>query len=137
MAHIEHTTLMPRDAPAPPISISNVTNVAGNIHAGAKMLYHIRRTYFDDPGMDLTNRTLLTFAAYNAGPTRISRLRRKAKAEGLDPDEWFNNVELVVAKDVGQETVQFVSNIYKYYVAYKLTAEQSGLGQGESAPSGL
>jgi hypothetical protein len=37
---------------------------------------------------------------------------------------WFGNVELVVAKDIGQETVQYVSNIYKYYVAYKMAIDQ-------------
>jgi hypothetical protein len=39
---------------------------------------------------------------------------------GLNPNVWFGNVELVCAKDIGQETVTYVSNIYKYYVAYKL-----------------
>ena len=91
------------------------------------MLRDIQKRYFDDPGLDLTNKTLMTFAAYNAGPSRISGLRKKAKDEGLDPNQWFGSVELVVAKDVGQETVQYVSNIYKYYVAYKLTQEQAGL----------
>jgi membrane-bound lytic murein transglycosylase MltF len=69
----------------------------------------------------------MTFAAYNAGPSRISRLRSRAKDEGLDPNQWFGNVELVAAKEVGQEPVQYVTNIYKYYVAYKLTQEQSRL----------
>jgi membrane-bound lytic murein transglycosylase MltF len=81
--------------------------------------------YFKDDNLDPTNKTLMVFAAYNAGPTRIVRLRKKAASEGLDPNHWFGNVELVVAKDVGQETVQYASNIYKYYVAYKLTLEQA------------
>jgi membrane-bound lytic murein transglycosylase MltF len=117
--------VIPRYAAAPPISIPSVADADNNIHAGAKMLHDIQQRYFDDPGLDLANKTLMTFAAYNAGPSRISRLRKRAKNEGLDPDQWFANVELVVAKDVGQETVQYVSNIYKYYVAYKLTREQS------------
>jgi membrane-bound lytic murein transglycosylase MltF len=119
--------VIPQYAASPPISISDVTNADNNIHAGAKMLYHIQQKYFDDPGLDLTNKTLLTFAAYNAGASRITRLRRRAKDEGLDPNQWFGSIELVVAKDVGQETVQYVSNIYKYYVAYKLTQEQVGV----------
>jgi membrane-bound lytic murein transglycosylase MltF len=69
--------------------------------------------------------TLMTLAAYNAGPTRIAGLRKRAASEGLDPNRWFGNVELMVAKDVGEQTVQYVSNIYKYYVAYKLTLEES------------
>ena len=67
----------------------------------------------------------MTFAAYNAGPTKIADLRKRAASEGLDPNRWFGNVELIVAKDVGEHTVQYVSNIYKYYVAYKLTLEES------------
>ena len=43
---------------------------------------------------------------------------------GLDPNVWFGNVELVAAKNIGQETVTYVSNIYKYYVAYTLASEQ-------------
>ena len=117
--------VIPKIAAAPPINISNVDVAENNIHAGAKMLHDIATTYFKDPKLDPLNRTLMVFASYNAGPTRISRLRKKAAAEGLNPNQWFGNVELVVAKDVGQQTVQYVSNIYKYYVAYKLTLEES------------
>jgi membrane-bound lytic murein transglycosylase MltF len=70
------------------------------------------------------NKTLFTFASYNAGQNRIVRLRKQAQAEGFDPNVWFGNVELMVAKDIGQETVQYVSNIYKYYVAYKMVIDQ-------------
>jgi membrane-bound lytic murein transglycosylase MltF len=119
--------VIPKIAAAPPINISNVDVAENNIHAGAKMLHDIANTYFKDPKLDPLNRTLMVFASYNAGPTRISRLRKKAAAEGLNPNQWFGNVELVVAKDVGQQTVQYVSNIYKYYVAYKLTLEESAL----------
>ena len=77
--------------------------------------------------MDGLNRTLFSFAAYNAGPGRIRQLRKNAKARGLDPDRWFNNVEIVAAREIGRETVQYVSNIYKYYVAYQLVLEQNRL----------
>jgi membrane-bound lytic murein transglycosylase MltF len=119
--------VIPKLAAAPPISISNVDDAEGNIHAGAKMLRNIADTYFNDAKLDALNKTLMVFASYNAGPTRIARLRKKAASAGLDPDKWFGNVELVVAKDVGQETVQYVNNIYKYYVAYKLTLEKSAV----------
>jgi membrane-bound lytic murein transglycosylase MltF len=89
------------------------------------MLRNIADTYFNDPKLDALNKTLMVFASYNAGPNRIAHLRKQASKEGLDPNQWFGNVELVVAKEVGQETVQYVSNIYKYYIAYKLTLEQS------------
>ena len=117
--------VIPKIAAAPPISISDVEVAENNIHAGAKMMRNITDTYFQDPKLDPLNKTLMLFAPYNAGPTRIARLRKKATAEGFDPNQWFGNVELIVAKDVGQETVQYVSNIYKYYVAYKLTLEES------------
>jgi len=117
--------VIPKLAAAPPISVPDVNDAENNIRAGAKMLRNIADTYFKDPKLDTLNKTLMVFASYNAGPTRIARLRRKAAGDGLDPNQWFGNVELVVAKDVGQETVQYVSNIYKYYVAYKLTLEES------------
>jgi len=117
--------VIPKNAAAPPISIPNVEIAEHNIEAGAKMLRNIADTYFNDPKLDPLNKTLMVFASYNAGPNRIARLRKQAAAEGLDPNQWFGNVELVVAKTVGQETVQYVSNIYKYYVAYKLTLEES------------
>ena len=117
--------VIPKIAAVPPVSISDLDVAENNIHAGAKMMRHIADTYFKDPGLDPLNKTLMAFASYNAGPTRIARLRKKATAEGLDPNQWFGNVELIVAKGVGQETVQYVSNIYKYYVAYKLTLEES------------
>ena len=117
--------VIPKDAAAAPINIPDVASAEPNIHAGTKMLRTIEDTYFNDPRLDPLNKTLLTFASYNAGPTRIAQIRAKTKREGLNPDKWFGNVEFVVAKDLGQETVRYVSNIYKYYVAYKLVREQS------------
>ncbi len=116
--------VLPQYAAADPINIPNVRHAEQNIHAGAKMLAQITKTYFNDPAISPMDKTLFTFAAYNAGQNRIVRLRKEAAAQGLDPNKWFGNVELIVAKDVGQETVQYVSNIYKYYVAYKMTLEQ-------------
>ena len=88
------------------------------------MLRHITDMYFNDPAINQVDKTLFTFASYNAGQNRIVRLRKKAAEDGLDPNKWFGNVELEVAKDIGQETVTYVDNIYKYYVAYKLTWEE-------------
>jgi membrane-bound lytic murein transglycosylase MltF len=114
----------PSTAAAPPISIPDVTSAENNIHAGVKVLRDIADKYFNDPTIDPTNRLLFAFAAYNAGPNRIAALRKKALAQGLDPNQWFGNVELVVSQSVGTVTVQYVSNIYKYYVAYKLIIEE-------------
>ena len=68
-------------------------------------------TYFIDPALDEENRFLFALASYNAGPNRIRRLRNEAVAMGLDADVWFRNV--------GREPVQYVGNIYKYYLAYE------------------
>jgi len=117
--------VIPKYAAAKPINIPDVSQAEPNIHAGTKMLAQITKTYFNDPAISQMNKTLFTFAGYNAGPNRIVRLRKQTAAEGLDPNKWFGNVELMVGKDVGQETVQYVSNVYKYYVAYKMAMEQN------------
>jgi membrane-bound lytic murein transglycosylase MltF len=121
--------VIPKYAAAAPISIPNVNTADGNIHAGVKMLRDIDDRYFNDPKIDALNKTLFVFASYNAGPNRIAKLRKEATDMGLDPNVWFGNVELVAAKEIGQETVTYVSNIYKYYVAYKLALEQRELRQ--------
>jgi len=119
----------PREAAASPINIPNVYEAASNIHAAAKMLRYFADAYFSDPQIDTLNRALFVLASYNAGPTRISRLRARAKDQGLDPNVWFENVELLAAKDIGQVTLIYVRNIYKYYVAYKLALEEAELSQ--------
>jgi membrane-bound lytic murein transglycosylase MltF len=79
--------------------------------------------YFKDDPMTTLNKGLMTFASYNAGPGRIKQLRREAAKQGLDPNVWFGNVERVASARIGRETVTYVSNIYKYYIAYKLVME--------------
>jgi len=132
--------VMPTTAKDKNVGIPDIHKVEPNIHAGVKYLRFLVNQYFDEPGIDKFNRHLFAFAAYNAGPNRISRLRTEAAAKGLDPNKWFNNVELVVAEDVGRETVQYVSNIFKYYVAYKLTLERAqkreqAMPQAKQAPA--
>jgi membrane-bound lytic murein transglycosylase MltF len=80
--------------------------------------------YYKDEPMDQMNKGLMTFASYNAGPGRVRQLRREAAQRGLDPNVWFGNVERVASERIGRETVTYVSNIYKYYVAYRLLAAQ-------------
>ena len=116
--------VIPKYAAASPINIPNVDTAEANIHAGVKMMRNMEDNYFNDPKIDRLNRTLFLFASYNAGPNRVAKLRKAAPGLGLDPNVWFGNVELVAAKEIGQETVTYVSNIYKYYVAYTLAAEQ-------------
>ena len=116
--------VLPSTAADKNVGIPDVENLESNIHAGTKYLRFIRNRYFSDPAIDGLNQTLFAFASYNAGPARVARLRKEANAMGLDPNVWFNNVEEVAAKRIGRETVQYVSNIYKYYIAYKLIFER-------------
>jgi membrane-bound lytic murein transglycosylase MltF len=127
--------VIPKYAAASPINVPDVRTAEGNVHAGAKMLRNIADTYFNDPKIDSVNKTLFVFASYNAGPNRIARLRSEAASMGLDPNIWFSNVEFLAAKDIGQETVTYVGNIYKYYVAYKLAVEQKQLREKSEAAS--
>jgi membrane-bound lytic murein transglycosylase MltF len=116
--------VIPKYAAAPPINVKGVGKADKNIEAGVKMLRNITDTYFNDPAIDQVDKTMFTFASYNAGPARIAGLRAKAVKDALDPNKWFGNVELEVAESIGQETVTYVDNIYKYYIAYKLTLRE-------------
>jgi len=104
--------------------VGDITQIEPNIHAGVKFLRAMMNEYYANEPMDPLNRGLFTFAAYNAGPGRIRGLRRVAAQRGLDPNVWFNNVELIAAEKIGRETVTYVSNIYKYYLAYQMLAEE-------------
>jgi membrane-bound lytic murein transglycosylase MltF len=112
--------VMPATARDKSIGIPNIEKLDSNIHAGIKYNRWIDDNFFNDPAITPLNRELFAFASYNAGPGRVAGLRREAAASGLDPNKWFNNVELVAAKRIGRETVTYVSNIYKYYLAYQM-----------------
>ncbi|MDZ3836648.1 MAG: lytic transglycosylase F [Rhodospirillales bacterium] len=113
----------PATASDPNVNIAGIDKLENNIHAGVKYLRFITDRYFADD-TDPVNQTLLAFAAYNAGPARIAQLRKLASEQRLDANKWFQNVEIVAAKKIGRETVDYVGNIYKYYVAYKMLVDQ-------------
>ncbi len=118
--------LLPTTAADPTVGIADIDkNTENNIHAGVKYLRTLVDKYLDDPALDRKNRTLMAFAAYNAGPGNLRKFRKLAANSGLDPNIWFHNVEHAAAEVVGRETVQYVSNIYKYYVAYRLSIERA------------
>ena len=102
------------------LKVGDIREIEPNIHAGAKYLDQLMSRYLADADFDETNRTLFAFACYNAGPGNIVRMRKEARKRGLNPNAWFNNVELVTAEKIGMETTTYVRNIYKYYVAYRL-----------------
>jgi membrane-bound lytic murein transglycosylase MltF len=106
------------------MKVGDITQVDANIHAGVKYMRFMVDQYFKDEPMDRLNKGLFTFASYNAGPGRVRQLRKEAEKRGLDPNLWFGNVEQVASERIGRETVTYVANIYKYYVAYRLVAEE-------------
>jgi membrane-bound lytic murein transglycosylase MltF len=105
------------------LKVGDIKQAEPNIHAGAKYMDQLMTKYFADATFDEQNRTLFAFASYNCGPGNISRMRKEAEKRGLDPNVWFNNVEIVTADKIGTETTTYVRNIFKYYVAYRLTAD--------------
>jgi membrane-bound lytic murein transglycosylase MltF len=122
--------------------VGDITDLEANIHGGVKYVRFMVDNYYRDDPMDDLNRMLFAFASYNAGPERIRALRKEAAALKLDPNVWFDNVERVAAQRIGRETVQYVSNIYKYYIAYSLvqddverSLEDATAGPGKS-PAG-
>lgn len=105
------------------MKVGNIKITEPNIHAGAKYMDHLMAEYFRDAKFSEADRSLFAFAAYNAGPGRIVSMRKQAAKRGLNPNKWFNNVEIVTAGKIGIETTTYVRNIYKYFVAYKLMVD--------------
>jgi membrane-bound lytic murein transglycosylase MltF len=105
------------------LEVGDITVADSNVHAGTKYMNQLLAKEFPDGKFDDLNRTLFAFAAYNCGPGNMAKIRKAAAARGLDPNVWFNNVEIVTAEKIGLETTTYVRNIYKYYVSYKLMEE--------------
>ncbi len=107
------------------LKVGDITQVDPNVHAGVKYFRFMMDQFFKDEPMTQLDKGLMTLASYNAGPGRIRQLRRETARRGLDPNVWFGNVERIVSERVGRETVQYVSNIHKYYIAYTLVQERA------------
>ena len=116
--------VMPATARDPNVGIPDIHIAEANVHAGVKYLRFLRDRYYSDPALSALDRTMFSFAAYNAGPGNVAKARRRAAASGLDPNIWFDNVEIAIARAVSREPVVYCRNIYKYYVAYKLVNAQ-------------
>jgi membrane-bound lytic murein transglycosylase MltF len=107
------------------LKVGDISQLEPNIHAGVKYMRFMIDRYFEKEPMDRVDKALFAFAAYNCGPGRLSGLRKETAKRGLDPNKWFNNVEVVASEKIGRETVTYVANIYKYYIAYKLITENA------------
>ena len=105
------------------LKVGDIHNLNNNINGGVKYVRYLIEKYYANEPMTELDKVLFAFAAYNAGPSKIQQMRVEAAKRGLDPNIWFDNVERIVAERIGSETVQYVSNIYKYSVAYKLVRE--------------
>ena len=105
------------------LGVGDITKVEPNIHAGIKYMRWMIDQYYGKEPMTTLDKALFAFASYNAGAGRIAQLRKDAAKRGLDPHVWFHNVEYVAAEKIGAETVTYVGNIYKYYIAYDLILE--------------
>ena len=116
--------VLPSTAADRNVNITEIEKLENNIHAGTKYMRFIINQYYKNEPMDDLNKMLFAFASYNAGPAKVNRLRKKTAAMGLDPNVWFHNVEIAAAQVIGRETVQYVSNIYKYYIVYRIVAKQ-------------
>jgi membrane-bound lytic murein transglycosylase MltF len=106
------------------LAVGDIAQIEPNIHAGVKYMRFMLNTFYANEPMTDLDKALFTFASYNCGPGRMKSLRAEAAKRGLNPNRWFKHVELVTADRIGAETVTYVSNIYKYYMAYKLVEEQ-------------
>ena len=122
--------VLPSTAADRNVGIQNIEKIENNIHAGVKYLRFMIDRYYAKEPMDRLNKGLFALASYNAGPAKVAKLRKETREMGLDPNVWFRNVEIVAAKRIGRETVQYVSNIYKYYVAYRLIVDKRALIKG-------
>jgi len=115
------------------LNVGDIRQVEPNIHAGVKYTRRLMDVYLGGEPLDELNKGFFTLASYNAGPSRIRQLRREAGRRGFDPNVWFGNVEEIAAERIGRETVNYVSNIYKYYIAYRLVSEEAQRRAAERA----
>ncbi len=116
--------LLPSTAADPVVGIPDITTARNNIHAGARYLRWLNDVHLDEPELDDFNRMMFAFAAYNAGPRNLNRIRSRTAEMGLDPNVWFGNAEMGAARIIGRETVTFVRNIAKYYFAFRLISAE-------------
>ena len=125
--------LLPSTAAHPPINIPNIKTADNNIHAGVKYMRYLIDKFYAREQMDFLNEQLFALAAYNCGPGNVRKLRRGAVERGLDPNIWFDNVEILAAHHIGRETVQYVSNIYMYYRSYQALQRYKDLREKKSS----
>ena len=107
------------------LKVGDITQLEPNIHAGVKYMRFMIDHYYKDEPMDQLNKGAVHVRVLQRRARRgCASCAARPKQRGLDPNVWFGNVERIASERIGRETVTYVSNIYKYYVAYKLLREQ-------------
>lgn len=105
-------------ATARSMGVTDIGKLDNNVLASAKYLANIRRKYFASPRLNERERMAFVLAAYNLGPQRVQTLRAEARRQGLNPDQWFFQVERVAMSTMGMGVVSYVNAVNKYYLAY-------------------
>jgi membrane-bound lytic murein transglycosylase MltF len=105
-------------AAASSVGVGNIAALENNVQASAKYLAMIRRGYFNSPQLNERERMAFVLAGYNMGPQRVQSMRAEARRRGLNPNQWFFQVERIAMEQVGMGVVSYVNSVNKYYVAY-------------------
>ncbi|ROM78170.1 lytic transglycosylase F [Pseudomonas brassicacearum] len=105
-------------AAAQRVGVNNIQNLDANVQAGAKYLALIRRKFFASPKLNERERMAFVLAAYNMGPERVQGMRAEARRRGLNPNQWFFQVERIAMEQVGMSAVSYVNSVNKYYLAF-------------------
>ncbi|MBT2341506.1 MULTISPECIES: transglycosylase SLT domain-containing protein [Pseudomonas] len=100
------------------VGVDNIQNLDANVQAGAKYLAMIRRKFFASPKLNERERMAFVLAAYNMGPERVQGMRAEARRRGLNPNQWFFQVERIAMEQVGMGAVSYVNSVNKYYLAF-------------------
>jgi membrane-bound lytic murein transglycosylase MltF len=105
-------------AAARSVGVSNIGVLDNNVQASARYLAMIRRNYFNSPQLNERERMAFILAGYNMGPQRVQSLRAEARRRGLNPNQWFFQVERVAMEQMGMGVVSYVNSVNKYYLAF-------------------
>lgn len=100
------------------VGVNNIQTLDSNVQAGARYLALIRRKFFASPKLNERERMAFVLAAYNMGPERVQGMRAEARRRGLNPNQWFFQVERIAMEQVGMGGVSYVNSVNKYYLAF-------------------
>ncbi len=105
-------------AAARSVGVGNVQALDSNVLAATRYMARIRREFFASRQISEEQRMAFILAAYNMGPQRVQGLRAEARRRGLDPNQWFFQVERVAMEQMGMGVATYVNSVNKYYLAF-------------------